>query len=121
MNYYTHSMGGKIHCLRNSSGPVDKQGKYITNIFTGEVSKLLVNSTKPQFTYLAYNAPHLPISAPDWIKNKLRGEYRKMGHQNVQEYQLEFDGAVRVVDYGIKKLYEQAKTLDRETIFIFTR
>ena len=120
MNYYTHNLS-KIHCLRNSSGPVDQQGKYITHIFTDEVSKLLVNSTKPQFTYLAYNAPHLPVSAPDWIKNKLRDEYRKMGHQNIQEYQLEFDGAVRVVDYGIKKLYEQAKTLDRETIFIFTR
>ena len=112
---------GNFHCLRNSTGPVNQQGKYITEIFTDEALKLLANSTKPQFTYLAYNAPHLPVSAPDYVKKQLRQEYTKMGRTSQDyQFQLEHDGALRVVDNGIRKLYEKAKTLDRETIFIFT-
>ena len=112
---------GNLHCLRNSTGPVNLQGEYITKIFTDEALKLLANSTKPQFTYLAYNAPHLPLSAPDYVKKQLRQEYTKMGRTSQDyQFQLEHDGALRVVDNGIRKLYEKAKTLDRETIFIFT-
>ena len=40
-----------------------------------------------------------------------------MGNQKIQNYLLEHDGALRVVDNGIRNIYEQAKTLDRETIF----
>ena len=119
-DYFNHTMG-KIHCLRNRTGPVDLEGKYITDIFTEEALKVLASTDKPQFTYLAYNAPHLPVSAPDWIKEKLEKDYTKMGYSKPVNAQLEYDGAIRVVDMGIKKLYNKAKTLDRETIFIFTR
>ena len=50
-----------------------RPNQYITNIFTNQTIDILNNSTEPSFTYLAYNTPHLPHSAPQWAIDHLRG------------------------------------------------
>merc|ERR1711935_1106490 len=118
MDYTTHLMG-HMALMQNNSGPVDRSGEYITTVFTDEAKKFLKNQKMPIFTYLAYNAPHQPVSSPDWVKTKLQNEYKQKGIHKAL-HQLEYDGAIRVVDMGIEKLYNEAVKLDRETIFIFT-
>ena len=54
--------------MMNMSENVDRSGEYITDVFTEEAIKYVKDSEKPQFTYLAYNAPHFPVSAPKWIR-----------------------------------------------------
>ena len=119
MDYKTHKLG-HMACLRNNSGPVDRSGEYITPVFTEQVLATLHHQEKPTFTYLAYNAPHLPVTAPFSLKEKLKREYSKHGFGDISSRNLEFHGAVRAVDMGIEKLFKEAAKLDRETIFIFT-
>lgn len=118
MDYTTHLMG-HMALMFNNSEPIDRSGEYITTVLTDEAMKFVKDQETPIFTYLAYNAPHQPVSAPDWIKTKLQEEYKKRGiHRS--KGNLEYDGAIRIVDMGIEKLYNEAAKLDRETIFIFT-
>ena len=56
--------------MMNMSENVDRSGEYITDVFTEEAMKYVKDSEKPQFTYLAYNAPHFPVSAPSWVRGE---------------------------------------------------
>lgn len=117
-NYFEHKLG-HLSVLRNSTGPIDRTGQYITDIFTKETLTKLEDTEKPNFVYLAYNAPHAPVSAPQKVKDELKQLYSRDGF-HFKDIDLDFHGAIRVVDSGIKQLYEKAKTLKRETIFIVT-
>ena len=72
VNYFTHMMrDGQF--LRDENGPVDKQGKYLTNDLGDMAAKLLKNSSpndKPKFLYLPFQAPHAPVSALESVKKE---------------------------------------------------
>lgn len=57
------------------------QDWYTTDVFTDYAMHFLSeeppNSDQPFFLYLAYNAPHFPIEAPDEDIEKYRGKYMK--------------------------------------------
>lgn len=62
---------------------------YTTDAFTDEAIKFITSSKKenrkkPFFLYLAYNAPHWPIQAPQEVVNKYKGKYMK-GWQKLRE------------------------------------
>ena len=118
---FSHKMSAKwphkIHTLRDHNGPVWKPGTYITNIFTNQTIDILNNSTKPSFTYLAYNAPHLPHSAPKWALEHLK---TLRNHARGSNAAKQYFGSIKALDSGLKLLWESAKNLERETIFIFS-
>ena len=118
-NYFEHKLG-HLSVLRNSTGPIDRTGQYITDIFTNETLTKLEDTEKPNFVYLAYNAPHSPVSAPEEVKDELRKLYYGDGFKHLKPIDLDFHGAIRVIDNGIERLYQKAKSLERETIFIVT-
>ena len=56
-----------------------QQEWYTTNVFTDHALEFLDEAAKgdqPFFLYLAYNAPHWPLEAPDEDIRKYRGTYR---------------------------------------------
>jgi arylsulfatase len=57
------------------SGP----GYYTTNAFTDYALKFIKEKKDkaPFFLYLAYNAPHWPLQAPEELVKKYRGKYRR--------------------------------------------
>jgi arylsulfatase A-like enzyme len=60
---------------------------YATDAFTAKVMNWIdenQNSGEPFFAYLAYNAPHWPLQAPDSIISKYVGKYRK-GWDKIRE------------------------------------
>ena len=54
------------------------------------------------------------------MKDELRKLYNEDGFKDLKEIDLDFHGAIRVIDNGIERLYQKAKSLERETIFIVT-
>ncbi|HUV05992.1 MAG TPA: sulfatase-like hydrolase/transferase [Armatimonadota bacterium] len=78
--YFTHEYrGGRSWMFRNDE-PYDEPGVYMTDLLTREaVSFINRNASKPQpfFLYLAYNAPHGPIQAPEEWKERFGGDTYK--------------------------------------------
>jgi arylsulfatase len=75
-NYYNpvHPRG-----LWNNDDPVKPEGTsyYTTDAFTDYAIKFIDdnNDEAPFFLYLAYNAPHWPLQAPEELVKKYRGRY----------------------------------------------
>jgi arylsulfatase A-like enzyme len=88
--------------------------QYLTDEFSDEAVKFVArNQTKPFFLYLAYNAPHTPMQAPEKylnrfedIKNPQRRTYAAM---------------VSAVDDGVGRLLAKVRELglEEKTLIIF--
>ena len=65
LDYYTHLFVGGLDWQRNGVS-VEEEG-YSTHLLTDEAIELIRKRDKerPFFLYLAYNAPHTPLMAPD--------------------------------------------------------
>ena len=76
-----------------------EQDWYTTDVFTDYAMHFLSEETQnidqPFFLYLAYNAPHFPIEAPDEDIAKYRGKYME-GWDNLREEKF-----VRMKELGI--------------------
>ena len=71
-DYFTHEQNYR-HTYRDQDGPVDVSGRYMTNDLAEKATELLLaNEERPKFIYLSFQAPHVPISAPDWAKDRIR-------------------------------------------------
>ena len=66
---------------------------------------------------MAYNTPHKPHSAPQWAKDHLE---TLPHHKQKNLEHKEYFGAIKSLDTNLERLWESAKTLERETIFIFS-
>lgn len=69
-DYFTHGYRGPRTWMFKNDEPYDEPGVYMTDLLTREaVSFVNRNASRPFFLYLAYNAPHGPIQAPEeWVK-----------------------------------------------------
>ncbi|TNF46084.1 MAG: arylsulfatase [Bacteroidetes bacterium] len=86
--------------LNNDTVSINDQDYYSTDAFTENAIKFIRDSKfhypeKPFFLYLAYNAPHWPLNAPQKDINKYRGYY-KMGWENLREVRFH-----KMVELGI--------------------
>lgn len=74
--------GDKTFTLDGKPWPVPEKDFYVTTALTEYAVKFLREEYKahpdqPFFLYLAYNAPHSPIEAPEEGVKKFRGKYRE--------------------------------------------
>ena len=71
-NYFTHTLKFR-HTYRDQDGPVDVSGKYMTYDLASKAKELLLgNEDRPKFIYLPFQAPHVPVSAPEWVIDRIR-------------------------------------------------
>lgn len=78
-NYFKPEFPRGITLMNDTISITDKN-YYTTNAFTDYAIKFIgdskqQDSEKPFFLYLAYNAPHWPLQAPDSVVNKYKGTY----------------------------------------------
>ncbi len=90
-DYFTVDTTAKLHenykaALDDNGQPVGLDG-YLTEVLTDQAIRFIdtVDPSKPYFAYVAYNAPHAPMQAPEEkiaefvsIKNKKRRTYAAM-------------------------------------------
>ena len=71
-DYFTHDLKFR-HTYRDQDGPVDVSGRYMTYDLADKAKNLLLaNDERPKFIYLPFQAPHAPVSAPDWAKKRIK-------------------------------------------------
>ncbi|WP_445747683.1 sulfatase-like hydrolase/transferase [Polaribacter sp.] len=98
--------------LQNNTRIEEKE--YLTDAFSREAVKFVEKSAnKPFFLYLAYNAPHAPLQAPE----KYLQRYKHIQKKDRQIY----NAMVSAVDDGVGKLLDKLKELniDKNTIVFF--
>lgn len=98
--------------LHNNTRIEEKE--YLTDAFSREAIKFVEKSAnKPFFLYLAYNAPHAPLQAPE----KYLQRYKHIQKKDRQIY----NAMVSAVDDGVGKLLDKLKELniDKNTIVFF--
>ena len=95
-NFFTgeSTAGGVQFRLGREEFKVPPSGFYSTDAFTDHALQFLEdrkrdqeNRDKPFFLYLAYNAPHYPLQAPEEEVKKYRGKYL-MGWDKLRETRL---------------------------------
>ena len=85
-NFFT---GDKTFRLNEKAFKVPESGFYTTDANVDYAIKFLdqADSTKPFFLYVAHNAPHYPLQAPEKDVKKYLGKY-KMGWDKLREERL---------------------------------
>jgi len=126
--HYTGGMGYNDHSSSGAGGPfinhflngepvLQETYEYATYDWASRAKYVLrQNQDTPKFVYLAFNAPHEKVEAPEDLKEEMIA-----AHPNITmpETRIEQLGAVRAIDLAMKTVVNGVKKLDRETIFIF--
>ena len=92
-------------------------GRYLTDVFTDEaVGFIRRHSDTPFFLYLAYNAPHAPLQAPE----PLTKSYRQLG--TLSEEVCCLYAMIEQMDAGIGRILDTLARLNlaEDTIVLFT-
>jgi arylsulfatase A-like enzyme len=103
--------------LNYNGKTVRSDGSYLTDVFTDEaVSFINRHKKEPFFLYLAYNAPHSPLQAPEediQLFDGLKGVNRGVKTLYAMIYRM---------DLGIGRIFEALKKLHIEdnTLVLFT-
>ncbi len=103
--------------LDYNGAPRPTDGRYLTDVFTGEAVEFLRRHQRgPFFLHLAYNAPHFPIQAPEEDVAPFR-ETGRFGDALAVLY-----GMIRRLDAGVGRLLEEVDRLGlrEDTIVLFT-
>ncbi len=108
-DYYTHKTSGFLDFVDGNSCAKIYNGNYSTDVFTDHTIQIFrnysekLNHSDPFFVYLAFQAVHSPLEAPDrfieqysWIKN----EHRRI-----------LAGMVASLDYNLERLFLEARRL----------
>jgi arylsulfatase A-like enzyme len=88
--------------------------EYLTDVFSDEaVSFIERNHTKPFLLYLAYNAVHTPLQAPE--------KYTKDLPESLDEDRKKMIGMTQAMDAGIGRVLEslRKKGIEKDTLVIF--
>ncbi len=95
----------------------ESDGRYLTDVFTESAMDFIQRHQEdPFFLYLAYNAPHSPLQAPeDRIET-----YRKMGR--FTEEVCRIYAMIEIMDEGIGRVLDQLEELGltEDTLVVFT-
>ena len=92
-------------------------GRYLTDVFSKKAVDFIDRHNKqPFFLYLAYNAPHVPLQAPEPLIQK----YRDMGRFN--EEVCTVYAMIEQMDRGIGTVFQtlEKHDLTENTIIVFT-
>ncbi|MCF7853363.1 MAG: arylsulfatase [Candidatus Pacebacteria bacterium] len=103
-------------CLDRNGQTERSDGRYLTDVFTDEAVQFVDrHREEPFFLYLAYNAPHDPLQAPD----EMIQHYRDMG--GLTEEVCRLYAMIEVMDAGIGKVLERLEEhgLADDTVVIF--
>ncbi|MEM9369323.1 MAG: arylsulfatase [Planctomycetota bacterium] len=100
VNFFTgvsSQKNGTHFMLDDERWEVPKLGFYTTEAFSDHTLRLLEERDleKPFFFYIAHNAPHYPLQAPEKDVAKYRGRYKAGWHQ-LREQRL-----ARMIDLGV--------------------
>lgn len=101
--------------LERNGQPFQTDGRYLTDVFTDEaVGFLKRHQHEPFFLYLAYNAPHNPLEAPDEAIAPYRNSYN--------EGVATLYGMISQMDAGIGRVLDalQSLGLEENTLVLFT-
>ena len=100
--------------LEYNGEPVRSNG-HVTDVFTEAAIRFMEdNRSRPFFLYLAYNAPHLPMTVPI----RYEEPYRKLG---VSSHLAKFYGMVTHLDESIGRVLQRLEELglNNDTIVVF--
>jgi len=117
VGFLNGGMGYYKWILDYNGKPCPSDGRYLTDVFTQESIEFIKRHKNEQFfLYLAYNAPHFPLQAPEDLIEK----YQNTGKINTKVSILY--AMIEQMDTGIGKIME---TLDKQnltdkTIIVFT-
>ncbi|NQU42400.1 sulfatase-like hydrolase/transferase [bacterium] len=103
--------------LDYNGSPRRSDGRYLTDVFTDEaVGFIRRHAKEPFFLYLAYNAPHVPLQAPE---EDVR-PYREAGQVN--EGVATLYGMISRMDKGVGRVLDTLEKLGiaDSTIVLFT-
>ncbi len=103
--------------LDYNGSPRASDGRHLTDVFSDEASAFIDRHTEdPFFLYVAYNAPHLPLQAPD----ELVGHYTATGELTRAVSTLY--AMVEQVDAGIGRISDalERNGLADNTVVLFT-
>lgn len=101
--------------LERNGQTMRSDGRYVTDVFTDEaIAFVKQHQAEPFFLYLAYNAPHNPLEAPD----KVVAPYRNLYNAGVATLY----GMITQMDMGIGRVLEtlDALGLGDDTLVLFT-
>ena len=113
VNYLPFSPSGEKWNLDRDRGKIQKNGvdlgvgdlpadTYLTDLFTQEAVQFIEQSRQnPFFIYLAYNAPHAPVMAPD--------HYVQRNSHIDDDMRRKFAGMMSAVDDGIGSIIDALK------------
>jgi len=77
-NFFTADSKRPVKLKRNNEDVYLPEGEYLTDKLTEEAMNFITDHNdpgKPFFLYLAYNAPHWPLQAPQEVIDKYKGVY----------------------------------------------
>jgi arylsulfatase A-like enzyme len=100
--------------------PVQFKG-FCTDVFFDEAMKFIdKNRNEPFFVYLATNAPHSPMYAPDKFSKRFKGMTYK--NYEIDDATANYYGMIENIDYNLNKMIEFLKkeNLYDNTVLIFT-
>lgn len=100
-----------------NGAPVKSDGRHLTDVFTDEaISYVKQHKSNPFFLYLAYNAPHTPLQAPDSLIQKYKNK-GKLTSAVATTYAM-----IEQMDINIGRLFDTIKALmlEQNTIILFT-
>ena len=94
INYFNHTKTiSKLKYLDYFDGlnpNREKTGVYSTFDFGDKTREIFMAEDGPKFIYLAFNAPHDPVSAPEYLIEEM-----KHAHPGVSEYRAEYLASVK--------------------------
>jgi arylsulfatase A-like enzyme len=100
--------------IRRNKTPLEKEPEYLTDAFTREALDFIVkHHEKPFFLYLAYNALHSPLQAPE----KYTDRFKEIADPDRRL----FAGMLTALDEGVGRITQKLRDLkiDEKTLVIF--
>ena len=103
--------------IETNGTPRRSDGSYLTDVFSREATSFIDrHKGGPWFLYVAYNAPHAPLEAPEGLVRS----YLELGRHNLAVSTLY--AMIERLDEGIGQILEslEARGLAEDTIVVFT-
>lgn len=117
IGYFTHERDGELDWHRNFESCYDKG--YSTDLITSEAVKYIEEKSRegPFLCYVAFNAPHGPLEAPD----KYLEQYRRFQNPEDKNARQIYAAMVSCMDDGIGKILNAIDRagITNNTIVIF--
>ncbi|CAG5103508.1 Oidioi.mRNA.OKI2018_I69.chr1.g802.t1.cds [Oikopleura dioica] len=120
VDYHSHVASGDLrnylnHFLNGEPYIPEDGFEFASYTWSNRTIKILrENEDQPNFVYLAFNAPHEKVAAPQVLKDEMDALYPNV--PSTRRMQL---AAVKSIDIAMESVIKEASKLDRETIIIF--